>query len=135
MTPSERRRRKVAMFFWRVFNPLARPLAGIAPWWVALETRGRRSGRRRRVPLAAGPRDGNTVWLIAVHGDHSSFARNIVADPRVRLKVRGRWRGGTATLVPMDPSVVDRFSRYARSGPRTLGIDPRLVRIELDPAT
>lgn len=119
------------MAFWHVFNPLARSLAGVAPWWVVLETRGRRSGKTRRVPLAAGPRDGQVTWLIAVHGRHASFTRNIADDPRVRLKLRGRWHEGRARVVLMDDDVLRRFNRYARLGPRTIGIEPRLVRIEL----
>ena len=120
------------MTFWRVFNPLARSLAGVAPWWVVLETRGRRSGKARRVPLARGPVDGRTAWLIAVHGAHASLAHNIAADSRVRLKVHGRWQDGTASLVPLDPAVIGRFNRYARMGPRILGIEPKLVRVDLD---
>ena len=120
------------MVFWRLFNPLARALAGIAPWWVVLETTGRRSGRKRQVPLARGPVDGNTAWLVSVHGAHASFARNIAAKPRIRLRLRGKWRDGTASLEPVDPAILDRFNLYARTGPRTLGIDPKLVRIELD---
>jgi deazaflavin-dependent oxidoreductase (nitroreductase family) len=122
----------MAMLFWRLFNPVARALAGWAPWWVVLETTGRRSREPRRVPLAKGPRDGSTVWVISVHGRHASFARNIEADPNVRLKVAGRWRVGRAAVVPVDPVVLRRFSLYARMGPRTVGIDPALVRIELD---
>src|SRR5256885_1045360 len=129
MTPRQQVKRRVSMFFWRLFNPVARALAGIAPWWVVLETRGRRTGRPRPVPLARGPVDGSTVWLVCVHGRHSAFARNIEADPRIRLKLRGRWRGGEATLAPPDDATLGRFNRYARLGPRTLGIDPLLVRI------
>src|SRR4051795_12871613 len=91
MTRRQRTKRKLALLFWRVFNPGARALAGWAPWWVVLETVGRRSGRPRRVPLARGPQDGSTVWLISVHGRHASFARNIEANPRVRLKLARRW--------------------------------------------
>jgi hypothetical protein len=36
-------------------NPLPLRLAGIAPWWVILETTGRRTGLPRRVPPAGGP--------------------------------------------------------------------------------
>ena len=131
MATRDRRRRQLAMVFWRVFNPVARALAGLAPWWVVLETRGRRSGKPRRVPLAAGPRDGTTVWLISVHGTHASFAHNIGANPRVRLKLRGRWLEGTARVFPLDEKVLRRFNRYARGGPRTLGIDPKLIRVDL----
>jgi deazaflavin-dependent oxidoreductase (nitroreductase family) len=130
----DRARRKVALFVWRLFNQVTRALAGVAPWWVVLETTGRRSGKPRQTPLARGPVDGNVAWLIAVHGEHSSFARNIAADPRVRLRLRGRWYGGTASVEPLDDAVVARFNAYARSGPRAIGIDPKLVRVELDRA-
>ncbi len=132
MTSRQRTRRRLAMVFWRVLNPLARPFAGLVPWWVVLETTGRRSRQPRRVPLAAGPVDGDTAWLIAVHGDHASFARNIAADPRVRLKLKGRWRAGAASLIPVDESILRRFNTYARSGPRVLGIEPKLVRVTLE---
>ena len=132
MTRRVQTRRRIARVIWRLFNPLARSLAGIAPWWVVLETTGRRSGRPRQVPLARGPLDGNTTWLISVHGERAGFARNIAADPRVRLRLRGRWRDGTATVVDQDPAVLERFNNYARIGPRTLGIEPKLVRVELE---
>ena len=66
MAPSERRRRRLALAVWRLFNPLAIALAGVAPWWVVLETTGRRSGLPRRVPLARGPLDGNRALLVAI---------------------------------------------------------------------
>jgi deazaflavin-dependent oxidoreductase (nitroreductase family) len=122
----------IARAFWRVMNPIARRLAGIAPWWVVLETTGAKSGRARQVPLARGPMEGNTTWVIAVHGRHSRFAHNIARMPRVRLKLRGRWYSGTASLEPLDAAIVSRFSRYGRMGPATLGWDPALVRIELE---
>jgi deazaflavin-dependent oxidoreductase (nitroreductase family) len=131
-TRSSQRRAVVARAFWRVMNPLARRLAGIAPWWVVLETTGSKSGRPRLVPLARGPMDGSTTWVIAVHGRHARFAHNIARSPRVRLRLKGRWYEGTASIEPMDPAVVSRFNRYGRMGPVTLGWDPALVRIELD---
>jgi deazaflavin-dependent oxidoreductase (nitroreductase family) len=119
------------MAVWRLFNPLARRLAGIAPWWVVLETTGRKSGQPRHVPLARGPVDRSTAWLISVHGRHAGFAKNIAANPKVRLKLRGRWRKGTAELVSMDETVLRRFNGYARLGPRTVGIEPKLIRVKL----
>jgi deazaflavin-dependent oxidoreductase (nitroreductase family) len=130
----DRSRRVVAMRMWRVINPVAlRFAAGLAPWWVILETTGRRSGRPRRVPLARGPSDERTVWLIAVHGPHAAFVKNLVAEPEVRVKIRGRWLRGRAHLQPLDPERLSQFNLYARGGPRTMGIDPALVRIDLDP--
>ena len=120
------------MRLWRVVNPLARPLAGIAPWWVLLETTGRRSGRAIRTPLARGPVDGDTTWVIAVHGRKTTWVKNLEAAAEIRIKIGGRWRTARASVMPTyDPAVVSRFNGYARTGPRTLGIDPALVRVEL----
>lgn len=132
MTGDERKRRAKAMKAWRRFNPFARRLAGIAPWWVLLETTGRRSGKPRQVPLANGPFDAETAWLICVHGEHATFAGNIAANPRVRLRRRGRWYEGTASLEPLDPNTLARFSRYARFGIRAVAIEPKLIRVALD---
>jgi deazaflavin-dependent oxidoreductase (nitroreductase family) len=115
--------------WWRVANPSTRALAGLAPWWVLLETTGNRTGRRRRTPLASGPKDGGGMWLIAVHGRHSGWVRNLETTPQVRIKHRGRWRAGTATTHPVDAVQLTRFNAYARSGPRFLGNDPLLVRV------
>jgi hypothetical protein len=71
------------------------------------------------------------LWLICVHGPHAGYAKNIAAYPSVRVKMRGRWHEGTARLVPLDEETLDRFNAYARSGPRSLGMDPGLLRVEL----
>lgn len=122
----------MARAFWRTVNPITRGLAGFAPWWVLLETTGRRTGKRRRTPFANGVFDGDQLLVVALHGDHSGFAYNIAADPRVRVKRRGRWYDGTASLVPIDESTIARFGPYARSGLRAFGADPMLLHIDLD---
>jgi deazaflavin-dependent oxidoreductase (nitroreductase family) len=119
--------RRLIAAWWRIANPPTRLLAGIAPWWVLLETTGNRTGRLRRTPLATGPRDADDMWLIAVHGRHAGWVRNLEASPQVRLKHRGRWRPGTATVHPLDAVPLGRFNAYARSGPRLIGMDPLLV--------
>ena len=131
MTRLQRIRRTILLVFWKIVNPASRALAGIAPWWVVIETEGRLSGRRRQTPLARGPVENKAAWLIAVHGRHSAWVRNIEAEPRVRLRLRGRWRNGTAEVVPWDPVVARRFNLYARTGPATIGIDRALVRVDL----
>jgi F420H(2)-dependent quinone reductase len=80
---------------------------------------------------ARGPVEHRVAWLIAVHGVHASFGANIGADPRVRLKMNGRWHAGTASLAPLDHAALRRFNLYARMGPRVVGIEPKLVRVEL----
>ena len=117
--------------YWRVVNPLARPFARFAPWWVIIETTGHRTGRPRRTPLARGPIEDGAMWLIAVHGRHSVWVRNIEGSPDVRVKVTGRWRSGIASVHPYDPAFAARFNAYARSGPRLVGIDPVFVRVDL----
>ncbi len=127
VTPTRGSARKL----WKVLNPITRPLAGYAPWWVLLETTGRRSGQRRFTPFANGPIRDGALRLIAVHGDASGFAHNIRALPAVRVKRRGRWLDGTAELVEVTPELVEGFSRYARSGLRTFGDQPRILRVDL----
>jgi deazaflavin-dependent oxidoreductase (nitroreductase family) len=124
-------KRRIAKLLWKLGNPFAIRLAGIAPWWVVLETTGRKSGKPRRTPFARGPVDGNIAWVIAVHGHHSDFAHNLAASPAARFRLKGRWHSARASLEPMDDAVVSRFSAYGRSGPKVAGIDPALVRIEL----
>ena len=131
LTQPDRRRRSRHRIFWKLVNPPTRPLAGLAPWWVLLETRGRRSGSPRTTPLARGPVEGDAVWLASVHGRHASWVRNIEASPDVRIKLSGRWRGGRAAVHQYDEAMGRRFNLYARSGPTMLGIDPVLVRVEL----
>ena len=121
-------KRKILVAFWKVLNPLTRRLAGSAPWWVLVETRGRRTGVARVTPLAAGPIDAEGMWLIAVHG-RASWIQNLEKSPSVRVRHRGRWRTAMAEVCPWDPAVAKQFNPYARSGPVLTGIDPVLVRL------
>ena len=101
--------------------------------YAVLTTTGRKSGKRRHTPVGNGLR-GDTFWLIAEHGRHSDYVRNIVADPRVRVKVNGTWRSGTAHLMPED----DPRARQGTLDPlnaaivRLVGTELLTVRIDLD---
>lgn len=57
--------------------------------------------------------------------------RNIEAFPDVRIKLSGRWHPARATVHDYDEAIGRRFNLYARSGPSMLGIEPVLVRVEL----
>lgn len=86
----------------RVVNPFMRRLllAGLAPKAFALlETTGRRTGRPRLTPVGNGMED-HVFWLVSEHGTRSHYVQNLLANPRVRIKVGRRWRDGSATLVP-----------------------------------
>jgi deazaflavin-dependent oxidoreductase (nitroreductase family) len=120
------------MTFWRVINPVLRPLSGLAPWWVLVETTGRRTGRVRRTPLASGPRDAGGMLVIAVHGRHSGWVVNAEALPRIRVRHRGRWHDAQAEVLPWDAGIARTFNAYARSGPGLVGRDPLIVRLKYD---
>ena len=133
MPLSTRVKRGVLRVFWRLVNPPTRLVAGVAPWWVLLETTGNRTGLTRRTPLAAGPVADGEMLLIAVHG-RCGWVRNIEAQPAVRLRHRGRLYDSTATVEAFDADLARRFNLYARSGPRIAGIDPVIVRVRMGDA-
>jgi len=88
----------------RLMNPMVLPLLErelLPPIWAILETRGRKTGQPRRVPVGNGLR-GETFWIVTEHGYGASYVRNIEADPRVRVKVGRRWYEGVAHLLPDD---------------------------------
>jgi deazaflavin-dependent oxidoreductase (nitroreductase family) len=132
------RRRRLSKFASvRLFNPFMRRAleAGLVPRGVALlETTGRTSGRKRRVPVGDGLR-GDEFWIVAEHGRHADYVRNIERDPRVRVKVGRRWRSGTAHVLD-DDDPRERMRRLRRPlndmGVRTMGSDLLVVRIDLD---
>jgi deazaflavin-dependent oxidoreductase (nitroreductase family) len=122
-------------------NHLVSPLVkagvatGVLRGWAILETTGRRSGRRRRTPVGNGLR-GDTFWIVAEHGRRAGYVRNIQAEPRVRVNVRGRWRSGTAQLLP-DDDPRERQRRIRRRlnavAVRAMGTELLSVRVDLDP--
>jgi deazaflavin-dependent oxidoreductase (nitroreductase family) len=126
----------------RVLNPPVKALLarGITPPGVALlETTGRRSGVRRTTPVGEGL-DGSAFWIVAEHGRAAGYVRNLEADPRVRVKVRGRWRTGTAhVLEDDDPRARQRALAHGRplralnaASVRAMGTDLLTIRIDLD---
>jgi deazaflavin-dependent oxidoreductase (nitroreductase family) len=114
---------------WRFVNPLTRPFAGHAPWWVLLETTGRRTGRARHTPLAGAPSDGSTLSVLSVYGEASAFVKNIRANPEVRIQRRGRWLTGTAELLDPTPETTSQLGRYARSTLLRIASQPKIVRV------
>jgi deazaflavin-dependent oxidoreductase (nitroreductase family) len=115
-------------------NPIVERLAGYVPWWALLETIGRRSGKPRRNPVGNGLQ-GDTFWIVADHGHHADYIKNIMANPRVRVRVGGRWRSGTAHVLP-DDDPIERQKQMRLVNAiivRAVGTDLLTVRIDLDP--
>lgn len=121
--------RIVTTFQRRVANPLSRRL----PVQQLLETTGRVSGQPRVVPIG-GRRSGSEFWFVSEFGDRSDYVRNIRADNRVRVRLRGRWYSGTAYPMPGDDPV-RRLASLPRGNSavvRVMGTDLLSVRVELD---
>jgi deazaflavin-dependent oxidoreductase (nitroreductase family) len=127
----------------RVANPVVRSVLDRGwrvPGYALLETTGRRSGLPRRNPVGDGL-DGDTFWIVSEHGRRSAYVLNIEAEPRVRVRVRGRWRTGRGHLLPDDDPrkrqrmlAARRFAaRVNAVAVRSLGTELLTVRIDLDP--
>ncbi|MDT5215448.1 MAG: hypothetical protein QOK18_3687 [Mycobacterium sp.] len=112
----------------RVANPLMRR----NPFQTLLETTGRKSGEPRRTPLG-GKVVGNQFWFVSEFGDQSQYVRNIQANPRVRVRLRGKWRSGTAHLVPDDDphARLRSLPQFNSFGVRTFGTNLLTVRVDL----
>lgn len=106
----------------------ARPKA-----FALLETVGRRSGAPRRTVVGNGLA-GDTFWLVAAHGRQADFVRNIESEARVRVKVEGLWRAGTAVPMPGDDTVARSRTlpyRWDAAIGRAIATTPLTVRIDL----
>jgi len=137
MSADRRLKRRLSKFATvRLVNPLVRPLLERArlPGWALLETRGRRTGLPRRVPLGDGLR-GDAFWIVTEHGYAADYVKNIQADPRVRVKARGRWRAGTARILT-DDDPATRMRWLGRpindSMLRLVGTQQLTIRVNLD---
>ena len=123
-------------------NPMMRGMykVGITPPGMALvETVGRRTGAIRHTPVMCTP-EGNTLWLIAQHGEHAGWVRNFQASPQIRVRLGRNWRTGTAELLP-DDDVKARIRTFSDSAFgravtaatfRALESQPVTVRIQLE---
>jgi deazaflavin-dependent oxidoreductase (nitroreductase family) len=112
--------------------------------WCLLETRGRKTGLLRTVPVGNGL-VGDTFWIVAEHGDRADYVRNIRQNGAVRVLLydgglRMRWVDGTATVLDDDdPYTRQRMLGGWRHplralnalGVRTLGGELRTVRVDL----
>lgn len=91
----------------RMLNPITRPLLQRG-WWpptqAMIETTGRRSGLPRRVPVGNGLRR-DSFWIVTEHGYGADYVKNILQDPRIRIKVGRTWHHGTAHVLPDDDAL------------------------------
>ena len=119
----------------RLINPWAARRAGSpGDRFALLETVGRKSGQPRQTPVGYGL-EGDVLWIVSEHGRASGYVRNLESNPRVRIRVGGAWRDGTARVVPDD----DPLLRLKSYDPRTanevrrIGTSLLSVRVDLEP--
>ncbi|MBX9920885.1 nitroreductase/quinone reductase family protein [Mycolicibacterium frederiksbergense] len=112
----------------RVVNPIGRKLP-----ITMLETIGHRSGLPRRTAVGGRVIDGQ-FWMVSEHGEHSHYVQNIKANPAVRVRIRGRWRTGTAHLLPSDDPIarLAHLPQLNSSMVRVMGSDLLTIRVDLD---
>ncbi|MGX1369325.1 deazaflavin-dependent oxidoreductase (nitroreductase family) [Streptomyces canus] len=129
MSRDAERKYRAARTVQRLLNPVMRQL----PLQTLLETTGRTSGLPRRTPVG-GKCVGSSFWLVSEFGERSQYVRNIKADPRVRVRIRGRWHSGTAHLLPDDDTAVRLRSlpRMNSAAVRAIGAGQLTVRVDLD---
>lgn len=101
---------------------------------IAVETVGRRTGRRRITPMGFVHRDGR-ILVVSEHGTGADWYRNARAAGAARVQYRGRW--APATLVPtdLDPreTLGQMRSRSIAAFNRVLWHRPRVIEIRLEP--
>jgi deazaflavin-dependent oxidoreductase (nitroreductase family) len=109
---------------------------GLVPGYVLIETVGRRSGKRRRTVVGM-KIDGPTGWVVAEHGRHAGYVRNLEAHPDVRVRVGRAWRPAEARIVADDDpqARLDAFGRPSHaSAVRRFGTDLTTVRFDFGSA-
>ncbi|TXJ73855.1 nitroreductase family deazaflavin-dependent oxidoreductase [Streptomyces lavendulae] len=128
MTGRADRKHRIVTGIQRRLNPLMRRL----PLQTVLETTGRVSGVPRRTPVG-GRRVGGAFWLVSEFGHRSQYVRNIEADPRVRVRIAGRWHHGTAHLLPDDDprARLRGLPRLNSTAVQALGTDLLTIRVDL----
>lgn len=109
-------------------NPVGRRLPV-----TMLETTGRKSGQPRRTAVGGRVIDG-AFWLVSEHGAQSDYVKNIQADPAVRVRLGGRWRTGTAHLLPDDDAAarLAELPQLNSALVRVMGSDLLTIRVDLD---
>jgi len=97
---------------------------------LVVETLGRRSGRRRRVPVGYLD-DDSRIIVVVEDGLRSSWVQNALAqDGRLRVHLRGRWRQARLHLLQADPeSYLSRMNRVHAALVRSHSSTPGVVEL------
>jgi deazaflavin-dependent oxidoreductase (nitroreductase family) len=70
---------------------------------LIVENVGRRSGKRRRIPVGYLD-DGGSIIVVVEDGSRAQWIRNALAnDARLRIHLRGAWRPARLRILDADP--------------------------------
>ena len=70
---------------------------------LVIETLGRRSGTRRRIPVGFLDDDGRII-VVVEDGPRANWVQNALArDGRLRIHLRGRWRPARLRMLEAEP--------------------------------
>lgn len=108
---------------------------GLAPGLVLVETRGRRSGKRRRNVVGMFI-DSGAGWVVAEQGLHAGWVANASAEPTVRVRRGRRWRPARAVVLGDDDAEarLDSFGRRSHAAAvRKYGTALTSVRFDFEP--
>jgi len=97
---------------------------------LIVETVGRRSGKRHRIPVGYLDDDGRII-VVVEDGLHANWVRNAIArDGRLRIHLRGRWRDATLRMLEEDPeSYLARMNRIHAGFVRLESSTPSVVEL------
>lgn len=97
---------------------------------LIIETVGRRSGKRRRLPVGFFDDDGRII-VVVEDGVRADWVRNALAnDGRLRVHLRGAWRAARLKVLDTDPdSWLQRMNRVHAAFVRLEASTPGVVEI------
>lgn len=97
---------------------------------LIVETVGRRSGKRRRIPVGYLD-DGGRIIVVVEDGRRAHWVRNAIAnDDRLRIHLRGAWRPARLRILDADPEgYLRRMSRVHAAFVRMESSTPGVVEI------
>ena len=110
--------------------------AGLLPGNVLIETKGRRTGKRRRNVVGM-LLEGDTGWVVAEQGRHAGYVRNLEANPDVRVRVGRTWRPARAQVVEGDDvrARLEAFGRRSHAAAvRRFGTELTTIRFDFPPS-
>ena len=105
---------------------------GLLPGNALVETTGRRSGKRRRTVVGI-HLDGDTGWIVAEHGRHAGYVRNLEAHPEIRVRLGRTWRPARGRVIDDDDphARLETFGRRSHAAAvRRFGTDLTTVRVD-----